>query len=161
MSVGRPSRILLLAAAVLAGMFIARPASAVDLGCTYPELGLQLAGPDAVDCGIVGNHNKEARRRAVECARKAINAGKPMRVGTGFHGDDVLGCDVLVVDAKRQYWLIALFMDFSLDMKVPEVFVGRCPTIDLDWQDPTGEGRFGPRDCPFDAEAFEVLRASF
>ena len=154
-------RVAMLAGALLGGALFARPASAVDLGCMYHGLGLPLAGPDAVDCGIVASDNERGRKRAIRCAQRAIAAGQPVRVGTGFWGGDVLGCDVVVVDDERQYWLISLFQDFSLDMKVPEVFVGRCPTIDLDWQDPNGQGRFGPRDCPFDDEAFEVLKASF
>lgn len=151
----------MLAGALLGGALFARPASAVDLGCSYPDLGLQLAGPDVVDCGIVDSDNERGRKRAIKCAQKAIEAGRPVRAGTGFHGGDVLGCDVVVVDAERQYWLVSLFLDYSLDMRVPEVFVGRCPPIDWEWQDPNGDGRFGPRECTFDDEAFELLRSTF
>lgn len=153
-------RVAMLAGALLGGALFARPASAVDLGCMYHGLGLPLAGPDAVDCGIVNSDNERGRKRAIRCAQRAIAAGKPVRVGTGFWGGDVLGCDVVVVDAARQHWLITLFLDFSLDMKAPEVHVGKCPTIDFAWEDPRGDGRFGPRECIPDAEAFELVRYS-
>ena len=122
-----------------------------------PELGMKLAGPDTVDCGIALMGTLEARNRIVECARGAIAAGRPVRfgVGSGNSGLDVFDCDVVVVDRAHRYWLIVYTYDTSTgDDARPEASVMRCPNIDLTWKDPGNRGRFGPRNCVDDPDAF-------
>lgn len=150
--------VLALAAALAIASAAALPAArAAESHCIVPELGLPLAGPDAVDCGVAEEGKPFARRRVVACARKAIARGKPVRFGVGVMGTDAFWCDVVAVDADLRYWKLEFDWDLSIDPGEPSAFVGRCPTIDLDWRDSGGTGRFGPLDCVHDADAF--LRA--
>jgi hypothetical protein len=119
-----------------------------------PDLGLPLAGADAVDCGIVEANKPRQRHRLLNCARKALERGKPVRFGTGYFGIDAFGCEVIVVDESRNHWLVTFDWDLSVPGDRPKSFVGRCPAIDLDWKDPEGTGRFGPHDCAFDEDGF-------
>lgn len=134
------------------------PFSAIAAGshCIVRDLGLPLAGEGVVDCGIADAGKPAQRRRAVACARKAIARKQPVRFGTGIMGIDAFECDVVVRDREGRFWKIEFGWDLSVfDDDKPKAFVGRCPTIDLDWKDPSGRGRFGPDECVNDPDAFE------
>ena len=141
---------------LVGGTLVAGAAQARDRGCVVPNLGLPLAGPGAVDCGVAQTGKSHARRRVVACARKALAAGKPVRFGMVDNYADEFFCDVVVADAERRFWVIQFHWATSiLAYEDPSAFVGRCPTIDLDWESPKGTDEFGPRGCVFDPDAFE------
>lgn len=127
--------------------------------CLVPELGLALAGPDAVDCGVAASGKRGQRARVAGCARRAIKQGKAVRFGVGEMGIDAFACDVVVHDAQGRFWRVVFNWDMSLpNGGQPSAFVGRCPGIDFDWKDPDRRDRFGPLDCVFDEDAFQRAR---
>ena len=138
------------------------PVQAGGNACPFqPDLGLTLAGPEAVDCGVVLMTDRGDRWRIARCAETAIRAQRPVRfgVGSGAMGIDVFDCDIVVVDRERNYWLIEYSYDLSFGADARQVVsVSRCPTIDPAWKDPESRGRFGPRDCVIDDNASERLR---
>ena len=154
-------RTALLLLAIIAAM-VPVWAQARDNACPFqPKLGLALAGPDAVDCGVALMKERGDRLRVAECAKDAIKAKRPVRfgVGSGGMGVDVFDCDIVVVDQEENYWLIEYSYDFSFGEDArPVVSVSRCPTIDFAWKDPVERGRFGPRDCVIDESAIARLR---
>ena len=145
---------IMVALAILACVVAAPVVRASENACIQPELGLPLAGPGAVDCGIAHAGHGRQRARVAKCARKAIARGAPVRFGVGDMGIDAFTCDVVVMDASRKFWLVTFDWDLSVST-VPSAFVGRCANIDLNWKDPNGEDHFGPRDCTFDDDAFK------
>ena len=121
--------------------------------CIVPELGLPLAGRNAVDCGVAEKGKRWQRARVAKCAREAIARGMPVRFGVGVMGIDAFGCDVAVRDDEGRFYLIRLDWDVAADER-PRVYVGRCPEIDPEWKDSAAIDHFGPRDCVSDDAAF-------
>ena len=139
------------------GLVAVSSAHARPDACRSPGLGLPLAGPGVVDCGVAELGQARARARVEACARRAIDAGKPVRFGIAINRYDEFLCDVVVADVAQRYWLITLHWSTSiLAEHPPRAFVGRCPAVNLDRKDPEGRGRwYGPQACVEDLEAFE------
>lgn len=144
---------LKIALAILACIMVV-PVARAENACIRQELGLPLAGPGAVDCGIAHAGQSRERARVAKCARKAIARGMPVRFGVGEMGIDAFTCDVAVMDSNKTFWLVTFDWDLSVST-VPSAFVGRCANIDPEWKDPNGEDHFGPRDCTADPDAFK------
>ncbi len=126
-------------------------AHAADSACIVPDLGMALAGADAVDCGVAHSGKPGQRARVAACARRAIARDQAVRFGVGVKGLDAFWCDVAVRDAHGRFYSLHFEWDV---VREPVAFVGRCPAIDPDWKDPSGADHFGPRDCVSDNEAF-------
>lgn len=125
---------------------------AAPRACILPDLGLPLAGQDAIDCGVARSGHARERRAVANCAKRAIARGKAVRFGVGEMGIDSFSCDVAVRDAEGRFYVLNFEWEVGY---TPGAFVGRCPVIDPDWHDPSGADHFGPRECESDDEAFE------
>lgn len=141
------------AIAAFACAALAPAAFAAGNACIVPDLGMGLAGDQAIDCGIATSGKRAQRARVATCARKAIADSTPVRFGVGTRGVDAFTCDVVVMDADKRFWLVTY--DWSAGDDKPTAFVGRCGKIDPDWRDATGQDHFGPRECVADADALE------
>ena len=134
------------------------PALARGPHCIVPDLGLPLAGPGVVDCGVAEIRNSRQINRLLKCARKALAKDKPVRFGVGYLGIDSFGCDVVVVDDSRTFWQVTFDWDLSFPDAAAEAFVGRCAVTDLDWEISQDGIQIAPNDCVFDEEAFKRAR---
>lgn len=148
----RTTHLFAVMAALVFGAFVPMT-RATDNACIVPDLGMPLAGANAVDCGVARSGKRWQRAGVAACARKAIARGTPVRFGVGVMGIDAFTCDVVIMDADKSFWRVTYEWDAALDQ--PTAFVGRCATIDPDWKDPAGMDHFGPRECVADAAAFE------
>jgi hypothetical protein len=129
-------------------------------GCEMSHhLGVELIGQDATDCGDAGGSSLGEMRRMQNCAKKALNANKPLRFAMSQGGIDYFRCFAMVRRRDQSLWYLQWNLDASFESddprQGPNLFPQRCQSVNFPELTSASWIYFEPQDCKADVEAYE------
>jgi hypothetical protein len=129
-------------------------------GCEMSQyLGVELIGQDATDCGDAGGHSLGEMRTMQNCAKKALNANKPLRFAMSQGGMDYFRCFAVVRRNDRSLWYLQWNLDLSFESDDPRhgpnLFPQRCRSVNFPELTSASWIYFEPQNCKADVEGYE------